>query len=124
MCSNCNNMNSFNNPNLTNGTVGFSIENGNNAVLGANTIPFNTGEIINTGCLSNNCNNNSWNCNNNCACDCNGGASNNNSCACNCNGNNNNNNNCDNDNITRETLQRILRNFIGRRVTLEFNNSR
>ena len=119
MCSNCNNMNSFNNPNLINSTVGFAVENGNNTLLGANTNPFNTGEIINTGCLSNNCNNNSCNLNNNCACDCNGYNTNNNSCACNCSGNNNNNNS---DNTTNNNLQENLRNFIGRRVTLEFNN--
>lgn len=122
MCSNCNNMNSYNNPNLINGTVGFAIENGNNAVLGANTLPFNTGEVIstniNTGCLNNNCNNNSCNCNS-CGCNCNGCNSNNNSCGCNCNGNNNSN---DNDNVTNNNLQENLRNFIGRRVTLEFNN--
>ena len=119
MCSNCNNMNSFNNPNLINGTVGFAVENGNNAVLGANTIPFNTGEIINAGCLSNSCNNNSCTLNNNCGCDCNGCTSNNNSCGCNCNGSNTNL-----DNTTNNNLQDNLRNFIGRRVTLEFNNSR
>ena len=141
MCSNCNNnsvlgnnVNSFNNPNLPNGTVGLFIENGNNgnnAVFTTNTTPFNNGEVLNTNINAsafNNNNNNSCNCNDNnsCNCNCNGNSScncNRNN-GCNCNGNNSsrcNWNNNDNDNVTNDTLQENLRNFIGRRVTLEFN---
>lgn len=151
MCSNCNNMTSYNNSNLINGTVGIAVENGNNTVLGANTCPYNSdvlGINTNPGYYNNSCGNdvlainNVGNCtgNNNCNCNtntcgfnCNGCNNNNNSCECNCNGCNDNNNSCDcnrngnnnatnNDNTTRESLQRNLRNFIGRRVTVELNN--
>lgn len=151
MYSNCNNMTSYNNPNLSCGTVGMNIENGNNTVLGTNTCSYNTdalGANINQGYFNNNsCSNDvlginnlsSYNCNgnnsinnntcacncndsnNSCGCNCNGCSDNNNSCNCNCNGNSNNNN-TDNDNATRDSLQKNLRNFIGRRVTVELNN--
>lgn len=110
MCANNNllgnNINSCNNPNMLNGNVGLVIENGNNSVLNTNTTPRNNYEIMaNTGT----CNTN----NNSCGCNCNG----NNSCGC---------NNCNNtgvlgNNTTNNNLQENLRNFIGRRVTLEFN---
>lgn len=145
MCSNNvlgNNMNSFNNPNMLNGNVGLVIENGNSSVLNTNTTPFNNGDVlsttnINPGNFNNNFNNSyGSNCNNNNSCNCNGNNSctcnsnNNNTCGCNCNGNNSNDNNScgcggnnnDSDSITNNNLQRNLRNFIGRRVTLEFNN--
>lgn len=147
MCSNCNNMNSFNNPNLSCGTIGLNIENGNTPALGTNTASYN-GDVlsanINQGYFNNNsCNNDvlginnlsNYNCsgnnsinnntcacncndsNNSCSCNCNGGVDNNNSCSCNYNENNNTNNN-----NTRDSLQRNLRNFIGRKVTVELNN--
>ena len=63
----------------------------------------------------NSCNNpNMLNVNTSCGCDCNG----NNSCECN---NCNNNTGTLANNITNNNLQENLRNFIGRRVTLEFN---
>ena len=125
MCANNNllgnNINSCNNPNMLNGNVGLVIENGNNSVLSANTNPFNNVDVLN----SNSFNNNSCgcNCNGNNSCACN----NNNSCGCNCNSNNscgcsNNDNTATlGDNISSNSLQENLRNFIGRRVTLEFN---
>lgn len=68
--------------------------------------------------------NNNSNSNNSCSCSCNG----NNSCACNCNGLNNScnckgsNNGYNNaNNVTNNSLQENLRNFVGRRVTLEFS---
>lgn len=147
MCSNCNNMNSFNNPNMSN--VGLVVENGNNTV--STTASFNN-DVLNNNSNSNNynsypCNhnnsscptndilnanfNNNSNCNNTCGCTRNG----NNSCGCNdgcnCNGNNscgcNDSCNCNGatlgENTTRSTLQNNLKNFIGRRVTLEFNTN-
>lgn len=135
MCSNCNNMNSFNNPNLSTGTIGLNIENGNNVLLGSNVMPYNNdviGNNLSAGCFNNNScgtdvlgvnNSCTWNSNGNNNCNCN-----NNTCGCNCNVSNDNTCNCngtnnnDNDNITRDSLQRNLRNFIGRRITVELNN--
>ena len=139
MCSNnCNNnilgnnLNSCNNPNLINGNYGFATENG--TVLSGNMTPYNN-EILSANINPNNYNNSAYNMNDNsCGCNCNGNNScnDNNTCTCNCNGNNSNdnnscgcngnNNNNDSDNVTNNNLQRNLRNFIGRRVTLEFNN--
>lgn len=70
-------------------------------------------------------------CNSNNGSNCNCSCSGNNANACNCNGSNNscgsnnsnNSSNCNNsnDNITTNSLQENLRNFVGRRVTLEFS---
>ena len=145
MCSNCNNnIASYNNRNLANEVVGIAVENGNNTILGTNTCPHSSdvlGANINQVCsntaygndiLGNSTNNYNGNINCSCnantyGCNCNGCNDNNNSYVCNCNNNTSCNSNesniaSNNDNTTRDSLQRNLRNFIGRRVTVELNN--